>query len=61
MGNIYEDLWKNQRFNELYNLERDKLGVLPDADNDFIAYENAIKGYRSDTYTSNKNYDIGNL
>ena len=33
----------DERLKELYQEERDKLSLLPDADTDFIAFDNAIK------------------
>lgn len=38
----------DERLKELYNIERDKLGVLPDADADLIALFNAWERYEKE-------------
>ena len=37
----------DEKFWQLYNEERDKLSSLPNADDDFIAYQAALEKYSS--------------
>jgi hypothetical protein len=43
----------DEEFKKIYQEERDKLSQLPNADDDFIAYENAIKRYESNKKDGN--------
>jgi hypothetical protein len=50
--------YKKDKFSELYQIERNKLTILPDADADFIALENTYKNY--DHYINNDNNKSNN-
>jgi hypothetical protein len=45
--------YKQNKFSELYQIERNKLTILPDADADFKALENTYKNY--DIYSNSNN------
>ncbi len=40
-----DEALKDNRFKEIYQNERNKLSIFPDADCDFIALENALRHY----------------